>query len=576
MPVIPQPVVGNAYVLTVGGVNYTARVQPETINISETAGESNAVLTFTIHLPVGIPVNALSQHVELRNSITNRKMFTGNLVRSLRRHSSAARVEYDYTCISYDAWLDRRFVPKWVSKRPNGTRILSDREMVQSVMNLTEAVPWVTSSNEHVDQTNANTPLIQLNQGGSVRDILAAIAEAAATAADPTARHFYIDFDQKLHYYKGAEGNPAPYRIGDASYTTTVKATSGLVSLWPLREFSGASAFDTTADANTITLAGGYTRHATGGVANEPSMAATTFNGTTAYGASVSDADLHPGNTFSVELWFKRATSGSVQTMISAGTDDFEIGFDATDHVVVYKEGTGNNFVTNATYTDASWHHLVVTRVPGTTIVYVDGESKAGTATARTFVSAGAAPINIGRRLSSTDRYYAGNLQNVAIYSSALSAATVLAHYQDANTVVPDYIEFETDVNGAGKAVYIRGGKAAGTGWVTDNTNANYSQTFVLDRPQSTSAALKNAIGLAFLKRDANESYGGRFTISGVDGWRAAQSVVIDDSALAINGTYEIKHIESTTDTGAEFTHEVYFGTMPWSGMFDVQRKRRK
>jgi hypothetical protein len=264
-------------------------------------------------------------------------------------------------------------------------------------------------------------------------------------------------------------------------------------------------------------------------------------------------------------------------TLWSGGTDDILIGFDATDHIRVQKEGTGDNFVTTGTFTSTTApYHIVVSRPSGgPTAVYVNGDSKAGSTTARTFANGGS-EINIGRKLSTTDQFFAGTINHVAFYSTALSAATALAHYRDGWTIVPDEIDYEVDINDAGSHVYVKGGNAAGSGWVVGGPS-RYGTNAILDRPQSTSAALRDAIGKAYLNRELAPVSGGRAIVSNFDGWRAGQSLAITDAGLGLSGNYEIFQLATIVELGSGNTrYEIDFGALPWSATFDTQRRRRR
>jgi hypothetical protein len=209
------------------------------------------------------------------------------------------------------------------------------------------------------------------------------------------------------------------------------------------------------------------------------------------------------------------------------------------------------------------------------TTVYLDRTAMTGTTTARTFAKA-VGNMNLGRKLSTTDTFFVGHLSHVAIYNVALTSAQVIAHWRDGMTIVPDEFEFERDANTSGKHVYVKGGAAAGTGWVSDFPNSNYNQSFYLDAPNSKTAAKLAAIGLNFLRSSAGVVVGGRATVVGYDGWRAEQTLTVDNASLGISSTYSIKQIDTTFGKGnGVLTYVLYFGALPWSGTFDVQRKRR-
>src|SRR5262249_50885019 len=76
-----------------------------------------------------------------------------------------------------------------------------------------------------------------------------------------------------------------------------------------------------------------------------------------------------------------------------------------------------------------AWQHIVVTRTAAARTIrfYVNGALKA-TGTYSTAPAAGTRPISIGRADSGV-QYVNGRLDEVAIYTTALSAAQVSAHY---------------------------------------------------------------------------------------------------------------------------------------------------
>lgn len=578
--------------LQIQGVSILRSLIGDTVRITETANGSNPVMTWTMKDTAETYSHAwlgkLSQDVAFLDLTDSRRLFKGNLVNVRRRQVGKTTRFYECTAIGYNAWLDRLVIPKWVSKRPNGTAITSDREMIGTVATALANTPTgnfaFDTINTYVSETNTSMPVVTMKSGGTVGEILQAIAESAATNADPTPRRFYIDLENHLHYFKGTESLSAPYYVGDATYTTTVTDTTGLVSFWKLDEAAGATASDTEAYA-TATLNGGYTRNVTPIVPNSRALPSTTLNGSTGY-ATASGASLHQADgPWSVEFWVQRGAIGSQQAVWSGGATDILIGFDANNKVRVQKEGTGDHFVSGAAYASMTApYHVVVTRTGGAaTKVYVNGfdVTSAGTTTARTFASAAGA-INIGRKLSTTDQFLNGTIQHVSFYSAALSAATVLEHYNDGWTITPFEFEFETDVNSSGTAVYLKG--TQGSGWFYLPGNSNYNGSSMLDTGQALTAAKRTAIGTAYLKGEAAPLHGGRFKIANVDGWRANQTVTINDEALGIDGsdsnittTYQIRQVDTTFELGAgRRMYDIYFGLLPWSGTFDIQRKKRR
>jgi hypothetical protein len=323
-----------------------------------------------------------------------------------------------------------------------------------------------------------------------------------------------------------------------------------------------------------MTLSGFPVRGVSPGVVNEPQYGGVYLAGTS-YGSATS-ASYHPGDTFSLELWFRRVGVGTQQTLIDAGAaGDYTLEFQADNTLRLYKKGTGSNFVTNATYTASTWHHLVVSRSPGTTNVYVDGVDKAGTTTARTFAASGSA-FYVGQLSNDTLRFN-GSVQNVAVYNTALSAATALAHYRAGMTLVPDTIEFDIDYNDSGWSVYVAGKGASGWIYGAGNTAASpYVGNTIIDRDDVNTQAKLEAAGVAFLSRDFAPVQGVTFEVTGYDGWQAGQTVTIADTGIRVARNYEIKAVEITGNTGYVFTYRISAGAMPYRASFDVSRKNRR
>ncbi|HWI30005.1 MAG TPA: LamG domain-containing protein [Microbacterium sp.] len=225
------------------------------------------------------------------------------------------------------------------------------------------------------------------------------------------------------------------------TYSEILAATPGLLSHWRLGEASSALPMDDiTATNNNGTYVGAPTMGVGGAIAGDSSTA-VQFDGVDDYATATRQIS---GN-FSVELWFKSTQNfsndfgqphcsnwwqgaGLVDAESSGTLNDFGVSL-CSGKVVA---GTGNpdtSAISPATYNDGGWHHVVFTRVQatGALTLYVDGAA-VGTATGNTAALTASAVINIGRSASAV-HYFNGTIDEVAVYSSVLSPATVAAHY---------------------------------------------------------------------------------------------------------------------------------------------------
>jgi RHS repeat-associated protein len=208
--------------------------------------------------------------------------------------------------------------------------------------------------------------------------------------------------------------------------------SDGLVSYWPLDERSGSSAADKKG-SNTGTYSGGYQLGVAGGP-DDP-RSSVELNGSSGQ-VSVPDASsLDMGSTFSLEFWARSDvrldanTTGNWKGGIYKGSS-YGIGWEATDHgwqFEFYDAGL-NHYATVAANTPVQpgqWYYVVGT-FDGTTMkLYIDGALAASTN-----IGSGHTPGNSTSALSigNMSGYWAGSLDEVAVYNQALSSGTIGGH----------------------------------------------------------------------------------------------------------------------------------------------------
>jgi hypothetical protein len=177
-----------------------------------------------------------------------------------------------------------------------------------------------------------------------------------------------------------------------------------------------------------------------GAIPGDPS-ASMTFDGVNDYVRTARQVS----DNFSLELWFNSTQGIGTGTTWTSGaglldantagvSNDFGISLNANGRVLA---GTGNADTTIQSGTglnDGKWHHVVFTRVraSGALVLYVDGQQVA-TGTGGTNALTASANIDFGR-LQTAANYFAGSIDEVAIYNVALSPATVASHYDTART----------------------------------------------------------------------------------------------------------------------------------------------
>jgi hypothetical protein len=221
--------------------------------------------------------------------------------------------------------------------------------------------------------------------------------------------------------------------LGFASGTSTVTNTTGL----HLDNFRVTPAAADSKGSNTGTFLGGVGLGTTGAIAGDSDTAAS-FDGGNDFGTiarSISD-------NFSIEFWFRSSQgigtgtqwwsgAGLVDGEVAGATNDFGVSLRSDGRIVAGIGAPDVSIISGSGgYNNGAWHHVVFTRnrASGALALYVDGAS-AGTATGASTASLTApAYLNFGR-LQTGLNYLVGSLDEVGIYNSVLSAATVSAHY---------------------------------------------------------------------------------------------------------------------------------------------------
>ncbi|MFD6226190.1 LamG-like jellyroll fold domain-containing protein [Streptomyces sp. NPDC060232] len=172
-----------------------------------------------------------------------------------------------------------------------------------------------------------------------------------------------------------------------------------------------------------------------------PGSNAMGFNGTSQ--KVHSDRRQTVGNTFTIETWFKTNTTRGGKligfgnnTTRNSGSHDRHIYMTNAGRLVfgVYN-GSVRTVSTGLfeTYNDNKWHHVVGTQGPGGITLYVDGQNK-GTLNATSngtyagYWHAGGDNLS-GWPTRPTSNYFAGQLDETAVYPTALTQAQVKNHF---------------------------------------------------------------------------------------------------------------------------------------------------
>lgn len=276
----------------------------------------------------------------------------------------------------------------------------------------------------------------------------------------------------------------------------------GAGNYWRLADGGQPSLVD-LAGGNNLSSQAGVTAGGAGAIGGDADAAAQ-FDGTSAGVAGSSTAVVGP-STFTAETWIKTTTSsggkilgfGNTSTGVS-GSYDRHLYMDDAGHLTfgVYP-GRIRTVTTAASYNDGAWHHVVASLSPAGTVLWVDGlqqgsDSSTNSAQPYTgFWRLGGDNLN-GWPASGSSAYFAGSIDDTAIYPSALTATQIRDHYTKSGRTInvpgqPPVASFVTSCTDAAcsfdaSASSDPDGTVAGYAWSfgdqTTGTGAKVDHTF--------------------------------------------------------------------------------------------------
>ncbi|MEV6162692.1 LamG domain-containing protein [Streptomyces sp. NPDC052052] len=256
-----------------------------------------------------------------------------------------------------------------------------------------------------------------------------------------------------------AAGETHSYRITASDGTNTSAKSPALSATvastdekYPARVLADGASLYWRYDEGTSTFAGDTGSGLDNGfLRNSPSYRQTPaavagdstaigFNGSNQYAYS---NRRHASPTrFSVETWIRTTTTkggriigfGNVTMQNSTQFDKHVYMRDDGRLVFGVYSGSARTIATTAAYNDGAWHHVVATQGTGGLALYVDGKLVASNAAYTSNQNYNGYWRVAGDNLSNwpgkpTSNFFAGQIDETAVYPTALSSAQVSAHY---------------------------------------------------------------------------------------------------------------------------------------------------
>ncbi len=188
----------------------------------------------------------------------------------------------------------------------------------------------------------------------------------------------------------------------------------------------------------------GGTRGVAGAIVGDGNTAAQ-FDGVNDHVQVTGSTGIPVGSAVrSVEMWFKTSSSAR-QVLFSYGSvgtsQEFGLWLNAGGtSMTAWGSGDDKVFTLPSSVANGAWHQVVKTYNGSTITVYVDGVAVGSVAATRATVMDGYG-FGIGAVIAtgtaSSGGYFTGALDEVSVYSTVLSAATVASHYSTGSRTTP-------------------------------------------------------------------------------------------------------------------------------------------
>lgn len=199
---------------------------------------------------------------------------------------------------------------------------------------------------------------------------------------------------------------------------------------WRMGEAAGNLA-DSSGNANTATAHGAPTYSVTGAIPGDSNTAISLPGNGANYFEVANSPSVDTGDTFSIVAWIKKAVNNAAMAIVSRPGDGYDFRFTAANKLNLTKCFVSSIVDSTVTVDDTDWHLVAVTKAGATVHLYIDGADVTGTVTNAAIV-ANAGVIHIGRNAQDGGVPWNGSLDELMIFSTALTADQIMGLYMAA------------------------------------------------------------------------------------------------------------------------------------------------
>jgi len=277
------------------------------------------------------------------------------------------------------------------------------------------------------------------------------------------------------NHYAASGRTPPPSTVPTDAYGKAVY-NDAPSTFWRLDETSGTTAADSSDNGSIGSYVDGVVQGAGGAISTGT---AATFDGST---GNVALGSQRSGpSSYSTELWFKTGTTnggklvgfGNAQTGMS-GSYDKQVYLTNDGRLVfgVYNNGFDTVY-SPAGFNDNQWHQVVATQGSAGMALYVDDHLVGSNGASANQGYSGYWRVG-GDNLNAwpdqpSSAYFAGTIDEVAIYDSVLSAGQVDAHYTASGRSGPDAVAPTTSISSPADGATVGTGAVTVTATASDN-----------------------------------------------------------------------------------------------------------
>jgi hypothetical protein len=264
----------------------------------------------------------------------------------------------------------------------------------------------------------------------------------------------------------GSQPLTAAYQWQRCSSYRDVVLGDSAVAFWRLGEAQGASS---AVDEGSSPVAGTFSNVPTlaqaGPLSGDPNRA-VRFDGAGAFVDVADAAKLKPASAVTLEAWVKTTASNGVivdKPYTAGALVSYSLSVAAGKAKVAIDLSGGHSYSLSSTASinDGQWHYLVGTFGSASLKLYVDGASAGNSVGTTGSLQYSTLKLQIGRFDSAGGNYLAGVVDEVAVYSSALSSTLVSAHY-NAGVTANGVDAHCTNISGATASFYTPGSSDLG------------------------------------------------------------------------------------------------------------------